>query len=65
MTVHLSTAGAAPPSAAASHPDDFDRRWAAWQARSAARDGVVQRRLALLAPVLVAAAILAVWLLGR
>jgi hypothetical protein len=51
--------------AAAAAARDFDQRWAAWQAAGAARDRVVARRMAVLAPVLISGAILAVWLLGR
>jgi hypothetical protein len=47
-------------------PASFDERWAAWQAKGAAQDRAVRRRMAIAVPILIAvAAILASALLGR
>ena len=44
----------------------FDERWAAWQAKGAARDRAVRRKLAVALPLLiVVAAVVAYVLLGR
>ena len=50
----------------AREPASFDERWAAWQARSAAHDRAVRRRMAIAAPILIVlAAIIFYALLGR
>jgi len=47
-------------------PASFDERWAAWQAKGAARYRAVRRRMAIAVPILITvAAILAYALLGR
>jgi hypothetical protein len=47
-------------------PASFDERWAEWQAKGAAQDRAVRRRMAIAAPILIAvAAVLAYALLGR
>jgi hypothetical protein len=44
----------------------FDERWAAWQARGAAHDGAVRRKMAIAAPiVMLVAAVVIYALLGR
>jgi hypothetical protein len=44
----------------------FDERWAAWQARGAARERAVRRRMAIGAPILlVVVAVVTYALLGR
>jgi hypothetical protein len=44
----------------------FDDRWAAWQARGAARDRAVRRKMAIVAPVLlVVVAVVIYALFGR
>ena len=44
----------------------FDERWAAWQARGAAHERAVRRKVAIAAPILlVVAAVLIYALLGR
>jgi len=56
----------APPFTTAPESADFDQRWAAWQAKGAAHDRAVRRRIAFLAPILmVIAALIAYSLLGR
>lgn len=45
---------------------DFEQRWAAWQARGAARDHAFRRKLAIRLPVLIVVAVLIMYaLLGR
>ena len=61
---------AAPPQAALStailEGASFDERWAAWQARGAAHDRAVRRKMAIAAPILlVIAAVVFYVLLGR
>lgn len=47
-------------------PASFDERWAAWQAKGAAHDRAVRRRMGIAVPILITvAAILAYALLGR
>jgi hypothetical protein len=46
-------------------PPSFDQRWAAWQAKGAAHDRAVRRKMALGAPILIVAAIVIYALLGR
>jgi hypothetical protein len=43
----------------------FEKRWAAWQAKGAAHDRAVRRKMAVAAPVLIAAAVVMYLLLGR
>lgn len=45
---------------------DFDERWAAWQAKGAAHDRAVRRKMAIVVPVLlVVAAVVMYAFLGR
>ena len=54
------------PATSASDTADFDRRWAAWQAKGAAHDRAVRRKMAVVVPiVIVLAGILLYALLGR
>ena len=47
-------------------PSGFDERWAAWQAKGAAHDRAVRRKMALAAPiVLVVVAVIVNVLFGR
>lgn len=47
-------------------PASFDERWAAWQAKGAAHDRVVRRKMAVAAPILIIiAAVIVYALLGR
>jgi hypothetical protein len=43
----------------------FDERWAAWQAKGAAHDRAVRRKMAIAAPILIAVAVVIYALLGR
>jgi hypothetical protein len=43
----------------------FEERWAAWQARGAAHDRAVRRKLAIAAPILAVAAVILYALLVR
>jgi small-conductance mechanosensitive channel len=69
MAIDLPTI-AAPPQAAAStavpEGTSFDERWAAWQAKGAAHDRAVRRKMTIAAPILmVVAAVVIYVLLGR
>jgi hypothetical protein len=46
-------------------PASFDERWAAWQAKGAAHDRAVRRRMAIALPIVIIVAILTYALLGR
>jgi hypothetical protein len=67
MTVETSTVAAHEvlTSTPIREPASFDERWAAWQAKGAAHDRAVRRRMAIAAPILIVAAVLAYALLGR
>jgi hypothetical protein len=56
MTIDVPTVAAppqAPSFAAAPESADFERRWAAWQAKGAALDRALDHRIALAAPILI------------
>jgi hypothetical protein len=60
----------APPGTPTSTPGTysatFDKRWAAWQAKGAAHDRAVRRKMAITAPILLVVAALVLYaLLGR
>jgi hypothetical protein len=55
----------APTFTPASESPNFDERWAAWQARGAARERAFHRRMVVLAPVVVGLAAIVYLLLGR
>jgi hypothetical protein len=38
-------------------PASFDERWAAWQAKGAAHDRAVRRRMAIVAPIVIIVAV--------
>lgn len=65
MAIPVPPVDVAPASTAAPAADDFDQRWAAWQARGIARDRIVHRRMAFAVPALVIAMLFGLWLLGR
>ena len=55
-----------PISTAVSESADFDERWAAWQAKGAAHDRAVRRKIAVAAPVLLLLAAVVIYaLFGR
>ena len=56
---------AAPPSTTTSEPPSFDERWAAWQAKGAAHERAVRRKMAFALPVLVVIAAIVIYLLFR
>jgi hypothetical protein len=60
---------AVPPQAAKStsvpEAASFDERWAAWQAKGAAHDRAVRRKMAVAAPILIAVAVVIYGLLAR
>lgn len=45
--------------------DDFEHRWAAWQARGVAHEHRVRRRMAVALPILLIGAALLLWLFSR
>ena len=55
----------APSSATPSEAADFDARWAAWQAKGAAHDRAVRRKMAVGAPILIIIAAIMYAVLGR
>lgn len=69
MAIDVPTAAAPPRAAtatAAPESASFDNRWAAWQAKGAAHDRAVRRKLALAAPILIVVAAVAMYVfLGR
>jgi small-conductance mechanosensitive channel len=68
MTIEVLPVAApgAPISTTAGEPESFDERWAAWQAKGAAHDRAVRRKLAIAAPILIiVAAVIVYALLGR
>jgi hypothetical protein len=69
MTTNLAAVAAPAPvaaSLAAGESAGFEERWAAWQAKNAARDLAFRRKMAVAAPILIiVAAIAAYALLGR
>lgn len=55
-----------PISTAVSESADFDERWAAWQAKGAAHDRAVRRKMAIVVPVLLLLAAVVIYaLFGR
>ena len=60
---------AVPPQAALStavpQAASFDERWAVWQAKGAAHDRAVRRKMAVAAPILIAVAVVIYVLLAR
>jgi small-conductance mechanosensitive channel len=69
MTIDLPTAAAASPAVvSATKPEaaSFDERWAAWQAKGAAHERAVRRKMAIAAPILIVVAAVVIYaLLGR
>jgi hypothetical protein len=49
------------PSTATGESSDFDERWAAWQAKGAARDRAFRRKLAVAAPIVIAVAAVVIY----
>ena len=67
MTVEVlsGTAPGAPTSTIAGEAVSFDERWAAWQAKGAAHDRALRRKMAVAVPILIiVAAIIVYALLG-
>ena len=68
MAINVPTVAPPSPAPAFTAPEsaDFDQQWAAWLAKGAAHDRAVRRKMAVVAPILIAAAaIVAYALLGR
>jgi hypothetical protein len=70
MAIDVPTAAASPQAAAVSttRPEaaSFDERWEAWQAKGAAHDRAVRRKMTIAAPILIiVAAVIIYALLGR
>jgi hypothetical protein len=49
--------------AAGEPPPTFDQRWAAWEAKGAAHDRALRRKLAIAAPILLLIAVVVLYLL--
>jgi hypothetical protein len=62
-TVAVSASAAQPTSRPG--PATFDERWAAWQAKGAAHDRAVRRKMTIAAPILIVVAGVIYALLGR
>jgi hypothetical protein len=69
MAIEIPIAAAPPRAAIATAvaiPDaSFEQRWAAWQAKGAAHERAVRRRMSIAAPILGVVAIVIYLLLGR
>jgi hypothetical protein len=68
MTIDVATVAASPQAAESTkqpEPANFDERWAAWQAKGAAHDRAVRRKMAIAAPILIVVAAVVYALLGR
>ena len=68
MAINISTVAVSPQAAiptAVPEAASFDGRWAAWQAKGAAHDRAVRRKMAVAAPILIAVAAVVYALLGR
>jgi hypothetical protein len=68
MAIDLPTAAASPQAVVSTTKPEaasFDDRWAAWQAKGAAHDRVVRRKMAIAAPILVVVAAAVIYALGR
>jgi len=46
-------------------PAAFEERWAAWEAKGAAHDRALRRKVAIAAPILIVVAAVVVYALGR
>ena len=67
MTIGVPTDAASSTAAvsmAAPEAASFDKRWVAWQAKGAAHDRAVRRKMAVAAPILIVLAVV-IFLLGR
>jgi small-conductance mechanosensitive channel len=69
MAIDVPTVGARPQAAistAVAEAASFEERWAAWQARGAAHDRAVRRKMTVAAPILLVVAVVVFYvLLGR
>ena len=68
MAIDVSAVAVPPPaaiSAAIPEAESFDQRWAAWQAKGAAHDRAVRRKMAIAAPILIAVAAVIFMVFGR
>jgi len=61
----LSASPQAAISTAVSEAASVAERWAAWEAKGAAHDRAVRRKIAVAAPILIAVAAVVIYLLGR
>jgi hypothetical protein len=64
----VETSPVAAPEAPTSTPTreaSFDERWAAWQAKGAAHDRAVRRKMEIVAPILIIVAVVIYALFGR
>ena len=68
MAVEVSPVAVPPPAAifaAIPEAENFDQRWAAWQAKGAAHDRAVRRKMAIAAPIVIAVAAVIFMVFGR
>jgi hypothetical protein len=68
MTIDETTVAVSASAAARTNqpgPATFDQRWAAWQAKGAAHDRAVRRKMTIAAPIVIVVAIVIYALLGR
>jgi hypothetical protein len=67
MAIGVPTVAAPPPAAIyTAVPESFDERWAAWQAKGAAHDRAVRRKMTVAAPILIIVAAFVLYaLVGR
>jgi small-conductance mechanosensitive channel len=69
MAINLSTAAAPLPAAVSTTKPEAassDERWAAWQAKGAAHERAVRRKMAIAVPILIVVAAIVIYvLLGR
>jgi hypothetical protein len=68
MATDVPTVAASPPAAVSTNKPEaasVDARWAVWQAKGAAHDRAVRRKMAIAAPILIVVAAVIYALLGR
>ena len=69
MAINVPSVAASPPAAESTKQPEaasFDDRWVAWQAKGAAHDRAVRRKMAIAAPILIVVAAVVIYaLLGR
>jgi hypothetical protein len=67
MAIDVPAVAVSPPVAASTNKPEatnFDARWAAWQAKGAAHDRAVRRKMAIAAPILIVVAVVVIYALA-